>query len=179
MLTDEQMYERMAKGWRNGAPETICGPGSREIYTRNIRGWLPRVVRDLDIRTICDAGAGDLYWLSMVEWQSRVDLRYFDLIPRHPDVTEIDIAKEPLPECDLILCRLVLGHLDEPRRLAALDLFKRSGRYLAATQFDADKAPPGAKETVRVDLRPYLGEPMDVIPDGNHPMCRMALWSLS
>lgn len=179
MLSDQEIYDRMKNGWRSGKPETICGPGSTLGNTRFIRKWLPWVCERYEIRSINDAGAGDLYWISRVQWGD-LDIQYqgYDLIPRHEEVRQWDITKEPLPECDLILCRLVLGHLDQPRREMALDLFKKSAKYLAATQFYLEDVPKDAKETVRVDLRPFLGEPMEVINDGNHDKCRMALWKL-
>lgn len=179
MLSDEAIYDRMKNGWRSGMPETICGPGSTMQATRFIRKWLPMICEKYGIRTIHDAGAGDLYWIRRVSWGDlEIQYRGFDLIPRHEDVEQWDITKQALPPCDLILCRLVLGHLDEPRRQMAIDLFRQSAKYLAATQFYADDVPKDAKETVKVDLRPMLGEPLYVIHDGNHSKCRMALWKL-
>lgn len=180
MLSDEAMHERMAKGWRGGLTDgTVCGNGSTMQNTRNAREWLPRICAALDIKTVCDAGAGDLHWIKRVDWQ--VDYRAFDLIPRLPEITQIDITRDVLPPCDLILCRMVLNHLDEPRICMALENFRESGKYLAATHFAGDELPKRSPQFTRLDLRhaPYnLGEPLSMVQDGAEDICKLALWRL-
>ena len=70
MLTDEQMYERMQKGWRGGLHDgTVCGVGSTMGNTGNVRRWLPQIAEDYGIRFIADAGAGDRHWIRMIfDW---------------------------------------------------------------------------------------------------------------
>jgi hypothetical protein len=111
MLSDEDMHERMRKGWRAGLPETVCGNGSLRRNSKNSRAALPTWCAKYDLQTICDAGAGDLHFVDDVAWT--VNYRAFDLIPRAPMVTKLDITTEDLPECDAILCRMVLNHLDD------------------------------------------------------------------
>ena len=168
--------ERMAKGWRGGKPDgTVCGQGSTMANTRSIRAWLPNLVKERNISTVCDAGAGDLHWIRAVNWE--VDYYPFDLIPRNEHVAKLDITREKLPECDLILCRMVLNHLDDQRIDMALRLFKQSGKFLLATHFVGG----GIQRTtqfMRVDLTKWLGEPLEVCPDGHELNCRLALWSL-
>jgi len=181
MLTDEEMYERMANGWRAGRPETVCGNGSMLENTVNIRQWLPILVQQYGIRRVCDAGAGDMYWLRHMNWA--VQYRAFDLIVRDPAVTKIDITKEALPPCDAILCRMVLNHLvDGPERIQmALALFRQSAKYLIATQFDGPQ-PCRSKQFFRLDLRaePFnLGAPLEAMQDGAEEACRLALWNLT
>jgi hypothetical protein len=179
MLTDEEMHERMHKGWRAGLPHTVCGNGSLAAHTKNVRGWLPLMVDRYKIATVCDAGAGDLTWMRGMTW----DVQYspFDLIPRHPHIGKCDITTEALPKCDLILCRMVLNHLDETRIVMALNRFRESGVYLAATQFDREDWKQGTSQFRRLDLRkaPYgLGKPLDSIQDGSEEICSLAIWKL-
>jgi hypothetical protein len=176
MLTDEEMHTRMANGWRAGQPFTVCGNGSLPDATAIIRGWLPNVCMRRGILTICDAGAGDLQWMDGMVWD--VEYRPFDLIPRHPDVRRLDITAEPLPTCDAILCRMVLNHLDDERVGMALALFRRSSRYLFATQFNGEDLPQRSPQFMRLDLRKWLGEPIESCRDGREDACRLALWEL-
>ena len=134
-LTDEQMLERMANGWRMGKPFTVCGNGSTLEATENARLWLPRIVEKYGIESVVDAGAGDMAWIGLVQW--RVRYTPIDLIPRRPEVAKWDITTELLPLADAILCRHVLNHLAE-RLPQTVALFMRYGaKYLIATQYDA------------------------------------------
>lgn len=177
MWSEAAIHERMAAGWKGGTTETPCGRGSTLAHTQSIRARLPDLVREYGIRTVCDAGAGDLHWITRVDWD--VDYRAFDLVPRHPQVAELDITSEWLPVCDLILCRYVLNHLDTERVQQALERFRQSGKYLLATQHE------GANHFKRVD--PYqkwdlsadpfcLGDPIESIPDARGSL---SLWRLA
>lgn len=178
-LTDEQMYERMRNGWRMGAPETICGNGSLRAHSRKSREWLPKVCKVYGIESVRDAGAGDLHYVSGVEWD--VEYHGYDLIPRHAAVSKLDITTQVLPGCDAILCRMVLNHLDEPRVLMALANFRKSAKYLIATQFNGEDLPQRSPQFTRLDLRyePYnLGQPLDSVQDGTECICSLAIWKL-
>lgn len=176
MLTDKQMYDRMKNGWRGGISKgTICGFASTRANTRVIAAWLPDVCQRFDIKSICDAGAGDLYWVRWIEWD--VEYLAFDLIPRSHDVIKLDITTEALPKCDAILCRMVLNHLCKDRIAMAIDLFRESATYLIATHFVGDRA-KRTREFTRLDLCDYLGEPLEMERDGCEPGCRLALWAL-
>jgi hypothetical protein len=176
MLTDKEMHDRMANGWRAGQPFTACGNGSLPDATTNIRRWLPEICARRGIVTVCDAGAGDLQWMAGMTWD--VDYRPFDLVSRHLLVTQRDITRDPLPTCDAILCRMVLNHLDEERVGMALTLFRRSTRHLFATQFNGEDLPQRSPQFTRLDLRQWLGEPLESVADGREEPCRLALWAI-
>ena len=165
MLSDEDMYNRMKKGWRGGRSNcTDCGQGSTIKNTRIISEWLPDMCKLLDIQSVCDAGAGDLHWIKHLKWD--VDFKAFDLIPRHHNVEKLDITREALPKCDAIICRMVLNHLDDERIKMALELFRGSAKYLFATQFVQGGA-QRTREFTRLDLTKYLGEPIEMCTDGH------------
>lgn len=177
MLSDQEMLERMANGWRMGRPFTDCGNGSTLANTKNAREWLPKITQRYDISTVNDAGCGDMAWIEHMSWS--VEYLPFDLIPRREGVLKIDITREELPRCDAILCRMVLNHLDEARILMALTRFRASASYLIATQFNGENLPKRSPQFTRLDLRsaPYdLGEPLEFIQDGAEPNCHLALW---
>lgn len=129
----KKMQTRMSAGWK-GSDETVCGKGSSLANTAELRAYLPQLIKRYGIKLMCDAGAGDLAWIRTVELGC--EYRAFDFIRRDPSVTELEISTQPLPPCDLILCRHVLNHLDPLRAQDALALFKQSGRYLLATTHD-------------------------------------------
>jgi hypothetical protein len=176
MLSDSEMLERMSDGWRKGKPFTVCGNGSLPDATENIRRWLPQVCLRYGITTVCDAGAGDLQWMRGMQWD--VEYKPFDLVPRLPEVRQLDITRDPLPTCDAILCRMVLNHLDGERVRMAIALFRRSAKYLIATQFDGENLPQRSKQFARLDLRKTLGQPAESVSDGRERECTLALWRL-
>ena len=166
-------------GWRMGKPETVCGKGSMLKHTARVREWLPLVVKDYGINSVNDAGAGDLAWIKRVNWN--VDYRPFDLIPRISEVIGIDITRDVMPPCDAILCRMVLNHLvddddDWERVEMALNLFKQSGRFLIATNFNGTNN--DAKGFRRLNLNGFLGEPLETIQDGHDEDCVLSLWEI-
>jgi hypothetical protein len=179
MLSDTEMRERMSKGWRMGYPETVCGNGSLRANSKLSRAAIPQWCAKYGITSVCDAGAGDLHYVRGIDWL--VEYQAFDLCPWSPEVTAFDITTQPLPPCDAILCRMVLNHLDEMRIQMALHLFRQSGRYLIATQFNGEDLPQRSPQFTRLDLSkpPYsLGEPLESVQDGTEDTCRLALWNL-
>jgi hypothetical protein len=175
MLSDSEMYDRMKNGWRMGKPFTVCGNGSTLEATANIRRWLPDICERYGIRSIVDAGAGDMVWIERIKWD--VAYQPFDLIPRRDDVSKIDITTEVLPRADAILCRMVLNHLQE-RLEQTVDLLRLSGStYLIATQFDSGVN--RERQFQRLDLRPYFGDPIESVQDGMEEGCALSLFRLS
>lgn len=174
-LSDEQMYERMANGWRMGRPFTACGNGSTLEATAKIREWLPRIVEKYGIRSVVDAGAGDMAWLPYMKWD--VAYQPFDLIPRSPEVAQIDITTELLPRADAILCRHVLNHLAERIEQTLQNLLNSGSTYLIATQYDRGRTL--TKQFQRLDLRPWLGDPLDAINDALDDEQTLAIWKIN
>jgi hypothetical protein len=175
VLTDQEMRDRMRDGWRMGQPFTVCGNGSTLEATAAAREWLPGLVERYGIRSVTDAGAGDLAWIHLVRWA--IVYRPFDLFPRTPDVKSIDITTEVLPRSDAILCRHVLNHVAE-RVPQTLDLFRQSGsRYLIATQYDAGESL--TKQFQRLDLRAWLGAPLESTRDTSDEHQTLALWRIN
>lgn len=165
--SDRAVLTRMQAGWRGGQSEgTPCGSGSLRSRTRNIRQGIPALLEKYGVRSVCDAGAGDLCWSRSAF--AKVKYRAFDLVPRHPSVEALDFTKQRLPDCDLIVCRQVLIHLDPPRIQAALALFREAAPLLLASQYDTAAAFDPAQQFNPTDLasEPYgLGPPLYQILD--------------
>lgn len=179
--SEDDYLRGMKNGWCGGGDETRCGSGSKLEQTVTVRERLPALVEQYDVNSICDAGAGDLNWVRSVKWPYCMSSYHaFDLFPRHADVRALDIRKEALPNCDLILCRLVLNHMQDEDVVAALALFRKSARLLLATQDDGEHRLDSFASYNDWNLarEPFsLGEPLERIPDTKGRT--LSLWKLS
>src|SRR6266403_2008763 len=50
-----------ANAWAN--PKSLSGDGATLSATRALRGELPKLLKQLEIKTILDAGCGDFHWM--------------------------------------------------------------------------------------------------------------------
>lgn len=180
--TDDAVLERMRGGWDGGVVDgTRCGIGSIPKHLANIVEWIPAMAAKYGFVVLCDAGAGDMAWLKTLRVQREFFYRPFDLVPRHPDIVELDITKTALPACDVILCRAVLIHLDPPRIHAALALFRQSAPYLMATTERSDNVFDPSRQCNPIDLAsaPYrLGAPIETAFDLEGPDSILGLWRI-
>jgi len=108
--------------------------------TTLIRDLLPQLVRKYGIRTVADVGAGDMNWMSTIEWDA--DYTPYDLDPYDDRPIKFNCIEQVLPKAyDLVMCMYVMNHFKDEFGLSqmdyiriALDNFKLSGaRYLLAT----------------------------------------------
>jgi len=124
--------EKFKKGWKGGGAETPCGSGSKLENTVLQRKVFPQWVEKYGIKTVADIGAGDLNWITHIDWE--VDYAAYDLVPRRPGVIEFDIVRNVAPRADALLCLWVLNHMPYDDCLAALGNLKASGsKYLIMT----------------------------------------------
>ena len=169
--SDKELLERMIVGWNPNRPrQSPCGDGSEPNKTRNIRKWLPEIIEKYDIEILNDAGAGDLKWIQLIDWD--IDYKGYDLYPRHEAVEQIDITKEIMRPCDAILCRMVLVHLDKERVLRALENFRKCAKYLIVTHYHSPmdcrlNYDDPFHHTVMTDDEFKLGEILESIEDTN------------
>ena len=112
--------EKYRKGWTGGLPETQCGYGSTLEATHQQRVWIPEVISRHKIRTIADIGAGDLNWMQQTD-MGEVEYTPYDLVPRHPSVTEFDLVEQIPPKVDCLMVLWVLNHMpfDDCRKAIA------------------------------------------------------------
>jgi hypothetical protein len=121
------------KGWTGGLPETPCGSGSKLVNTKTQREWLPRMWKKYGVRTIADVGAGDLNWIKEMD-MTAYKYMPFDLVPRHPSVSEFNLIEQKPPAVDCVLCLWVLNHLPLHDAQRAWDnLWSCNSRYLIIT----------------------------------------------
>ena len=178
--SDEELLRRMRAGWGEAvARGTHCGIGSTFDHTRNVVRWLPAMMAKYGLKSLGDAGAGDLAWKrGMVE---TFEYRAFDLVPWVAGVEALDITTTALPACDAILCRAVLIHLDPPRIQRALALFRESATYLFATSEPSPNVFDPLEQCNPIDLTmpPYsLGPPLESVEDLEGAHSILGLWRL-
>ncbi len=186
-------------GW--GGVKSTSGTGSDLEQTAVIRRELPELVRRLNIRSILDAPCGDFYW--MKECNLEVE-RYFgiDIVPQiiaknrehygREGLVFIcgDIARDSLPQVDLILCRDCLVHLSFSKAKAAISNFVRSkSKYLLTTTFPGttrnENIFSGGWRPLDLQLPPFsFPEPLILINEncsegnGGYSNKSVGLWSL-
>jgi len=128
-----------------GDPESVSGSGSGSAATSVIRGELPGLFQRYGVRSVLDAPCGDFYWIE--EIAKALDLYVgVDIVPdlikrnetRHGTDRVLficaDIAVDPLPSVDLVLCRDCFIHLPTRMIRSALRNFRTTGaRYLLLT----------------------------------------------
>lgn len=127
--------------------ESRSGAGSNLYATEKIRKAIPGLFMKYRVRSVLDVPCGDFFWFK----EMKLDLdRYIGgdiVVPLIASVAEkytspihlfrvMDITKDPLPDCDLILVRDCFIHLTFESIIAALRNIARSRiQYLLTTHF--------------------------------------------
>lgn len=137
------IYERNA--W--GGVESRSGSGSTLEQTKAIRTAIPRLLRDLDVRSLLDIPCGDHHWMKEVPLEG-IEYIGMDIVPPLVERNQRlygsgrkaffkgDLVRDSLRKVDLILCRDCFGHLPHGDIIEALRNIKRSGStYLLTTTF--------------------------------------------
>lgn len=128
--------------------ESRSGRGSDLDNTEAIRRALPPLLVQLGVRSLLDIPCGDFHWMQHtplpLERYIGAD-RVSALIARnrqlHAAPTRAfilcDVTRDPLPRCDLVLCRDLLVHLSYADIRRALRNIHHSGsQWLLTTQFN-------------------------------------------
>ncbi|MEO5340765.1 MAG: hypothetical protein H7837_09675 [Magnetococcus sp. MYC-9] len=175
--------------------ETRSGPGSTWKATIELRQSLRQTFRDLGVRTLLDAGCGDLVWNADLTEALELYLG-FDVVAALVERNRVlygqrknhffntaDVCCDPLPRVDAILCRNILTHLPNPDVQLALRNFKHSeARYLLATTFPGKENRPievGQWRPTDLTAVPFsLPAPRVLLPDGTQGGC-IGVWKLA
>ncbi len=166
-------------GWRG--QESVSGQGSSLSATEALRVGLAAFIRRHGIRSLLDAPCGDAHW--MTHLLRGTDLIYTgaDIVPelidrnrrlfRYGRWLTRDIARDPLPRADLLVCRDCLVHLPLEDAQNALANLRASGsRYLALTTFPGVRAntdiPAGQWRALNLQAAPFdLPPPLEIITE--------------
>lgn len=131
--------------------ETASGPGSTLQSTATLRLFLPVIIETLGVKSMLDAGCGDINWIK----ETPLNLDYYvgvdivpELIEKNSELyasnwctfKELDIVKDQLPCTDFILCRDVMQHLSFKDIEQALSNFKKTkATYLCISTYECFK----------------------------------------
>lgn len=187
------------RGW--GSEASASGRGSTLIQASAIRQRLPGLIKEIDAKSLLDAGCGDFNWMREVE----LDLERYVGVDVVEDVIAtdqkvygaetrefrcLDITTDDLPQVDIIMCRDCLVHYSFSDIEHALRNFKSSeSKYLLTTTFP--EAPTnsdivtGQWRPLNLEAAPFnwpepeklLREGRDEI-DGKYPDKSLGLWRL-
>jgi len=181
--------------------ETVSGPGSTLLQTGVIRAELPILMDEINAESLLDVPCGDLHWMKHTKLNIK---RYIgvDIVPElieqnkqkfGSDTREffkLDIAKDDLPQIDIILCRDFLPHLTFRDMFSVIKNFKNTGsQYLLTTTYTDVKTNwniiTGSWRPINLQLPPLnFPRPIKLINErsteegGKYSDKSLALWRL-
>lgn len=185
--TPEKVFLDIYRERRWHSTESVSGWGSELRNTMQIIRELPGLLRRLGICSMLDVPCGDFNWMRHVDLDG-IDYIGGDIVA---DIVatnqgnyggsgkcfvQLDLLKDPLPDCDLILCRDCLFHFSHDDVFRALSQFAQtSARYVLTTTFTYWQYPRNANITtgqwtpINLEMPPYdLAPPMTVLIEGSN-----------
>ena len=187
-----------------GGRVSRSGEGSDLTQTAIIRRELPRIVKEIGIKTFLDAPCGDWCWMKEVDLgvNQYIGVDIVDaMITRHNvefgnasiSFQSLNLAEAVLPKVDLIFSRDCLVHLTFEDALKIIANFKRSGaKYLLTTTFvDRNKnndlvGEDGFWRALNMQLSPFnFPQPILLVNEGcseeagQYPDKSLGLWLLA
>lgn len=154
-----------------GDAESVSGPGSTIRESTKLRNELPRLLKEIDAKSMLDAPCGDFNWLSKV--QLPLD-KYIgadivaDLIAQNRKLYTNerreflirDITRANLPAVDVILCRDCFIHFSFRHIADTIKSFKRTkSTYLLTNTYPSwtenTDIQTGAFRPVNLQLAPF------------------------
>ena len=179
--------------WRS--KESVSGPGSTLKYTRRLRRQIPKIFKDLGIKTIFDAPCGDFNWFRKIP-------KFYDqyigadvvpkLIEKNKELyendkilfQEMDITVEAYPNADIWICRDCLLHLSFKSINECLTRFRESNiKYAMISNYpgatNEKDINNGAARPISLGKKPFsFPKPLIAIDDyvKGYPVRRMCIW---
>lgn len=179
-----------------GDSESLSGTGSSLSATETLRAALPQLVKDHAVRRLLDVPCGDFNWAKEIDW-GRTIYTGADIVPglvernralygnEARQFITLDILADPLPDCDLVLCRDLFIHFPNASVQTALRNIKNSNaRYLLTTHYTGVTSNRdiklGSFRPLNLECPPFgLPAPEQIIRDDNYLKSwgrTMALW---
>ena len=126
--------------------ESVSGSGSFLRNTENIRHYLPKIIKEFNIKSVLDLPCGDLNWIKEILPFKNTSYIGADCVKelielnklKYPsyDLRVLDIINDDLPKVDMIIVRDCLVHLSKVNIMKALDNISHACiKYLLVTSF--------------------------------------------
>lgn len=198
MQRNKEIFENIYKNrrWNGSNPNgPLSGSGSSLEYTEKLRINLPDILKKFNVKTLLDAGCGDLTWMSVILEDINVKYIGVDVVETliekhkkkfpHIEFHSMDITVDKLPDADMMLCRDCLFHMSDE------DLFKTLRNFLSAkipyifttlhvtNQKNRDIQTGGFRRLNLLDHPFNFPTPLYTIDDtyAHHPPRNMSIWS--
>lgn len=154
-----------------GDAESVSGSGSNLAHTAALRAGLPGLLERLGVRILLDAPCGDFRWMREIDLpvdeylgadivQALVDRNNERYAAPGRRFLCLDLASDPLPAADAILCRDCLVHLDFAISARVIGNIRASNcRYLLTTSHRAQRTNvdkvTGKHRLLNLELAPF------------------------
>lgn len=145
------------------------GTGSDLEQTGVVRAELPKLLRQLNVKSILDIPCGDLNWMSKVALPDDITYIGADIVPeiikRNQQLNMgdrfsfevLDVCTDLLPKTDLVFVRDLFGHLTDAEVGEAVENIKLSGAtWMIATTF------PKVKQNAEIETGKWRPINMDL-----------------
>lgn len=177
-------------------PESVSGTGSGSAATQVVRLALPDLFRRRGVRTVLDAPCGDFYWMREIvgslDQYTGVDI-VPELIKKNGAAFEsatvsfrcADIAADPLPTADLIVCRDCFIHLPTRMIRSALQNFSSTGAKFLLLTSDRDAEPYhdipiGSFRRINFTRKPFnFPPPLEALSEETTGSRQLCLWEFA
>lgn len=184
-----------------GGKQSRAGQGSDLSQTRVIVQELPKLLKELNARSMVDAPCGDFFWMEEVELpvgkyvgvdivEQMIQQNQANYGNQQRSFLVMNIVEDVVPRADLILCRDCLVHLSFDDCKKVIRSFIKSGsRYLLTTTFTGrlknDDLGEGLWRTLNLQIPPFdFPNPMMIINEkctelgGQYSDKSLGLWML-
>lgn len=198
----QRLFEMIYENNYWGNSESRSGLGSTLANTSVIRRELPKIISNLNAKSLLDLPCGDFHWMKMVDLRG---VRYTggdivrQLIQKNASLYSseninfivCDLLNDTLPKADILLCRDCLPHLPFSDIWKALENIQRSGCvYLLTstypTQTENRDIEAGRFRPLNLMLSPFhFPSPLRIFNEGyvdvahSCPDKSIGLWKIS
>lgn len=130
-----------------GSNKSVSGPGSTLKNTKNLRNKLPLLCKKFNIKSILDVPCGDFNWMkNFLKKKNNIEYMGGDIVKeiinsnnklykkKNISFKQINVLKDKLPKCDLMICRDCLMHFSNEDIFESFINFSNSSiKYLLTT----------------------------------------------
>ena len=159
MKENEKIFTQMYDGtltW--GSDESASGPGSNLGATSHIRSNLEFLLRNLQIKTICDVPCGDFNFMREIEFgevkyigcdivKPLIEVNKEKYANKYREFLHVDIIDDTCPDADLVFCKDLIIHISNNNVKKLVNNIKntRAKYFMSTTAFLPKVIMPGGK----------------------------------